>query len=374
MRVRIISRYVIAEAIGPFFVGLFFFTFIFFAEALNRVIRQVVERGAPFTQALELFLYMMPFNLAITLPMGVLMGSLMAYGRLSGDSEIVAMKASGLSIVSIYKPIAIFGVVFFAFMLFFNDVILPEGNYRYRAMFYYVLNMKPSVAVEERRFMALPDTTQRISASKISGNIMSNVTIYDESSPTKRVVITATKGEWVNNKQNAQLINLHLENGMLQETETDNPRNATYTPFKDLTINLSRNIVDVITEHHRSDLESPSWVIKKRMVEGKKHGMSRGELNEHNIEYQKRFSLAFACLIFTLLGGPLGTVSRRSGKGVGFGISIAIIFIYYIFMVLGQMLGRSGVLPAALGMWVPNIVLGVTGAVLFYRLWHAEGK
>ncbi|MEK6794779.1 MAG: LptF/LptG family permease [Spirochaetota bacterium] len=375
MRGYIITRYIFREALGPFIVGAFFFTFvILIIGPLPVTIRLILERGVAFVQGMELLMYLMPCYLAITLPMGVLMGSIMAYGRISGDSEVVAMKALGISLTGIYRPIAIFGISFFVIMTLFNDVIMPESNYRYRALWIYTLNSQPSVAVEKYRFVKPPGGTRAISATGMSGRSLSNVTIFDNESSANSVLITAASGTWSNNQANSRIISLMLRNGLIQETDRDDPMRSTYTPFTHIVVNINRSINDTIGFHGRGDLEVPSWEIMKRIITGKKSNAPRDEMKEHMIHLNNRYAIPFACLILALLGGPLGTISRRSGKGVGFGISVVVVFVYYAFLIGGEMLGRTTQLPAWFTVWLPNIALGAAAVFFYQRLFIAEGK
>ena len=145
-----IAKYIIIEAIGPFVAGVLFFTFIFVIQLLPELFKLIINNGAPIKISLEVFVYMLPFNIAITIPMSILMASIMGYLRLSSDNEIIVMRALGFSHMRIYIPIIILGFITFLFSLFFNNVVMSESNYRYRALISYMINMRPSIAVENR--------------------------------------------------------------------------------------------------------------------------------------------------------------------------------------------------------------------------------
>jgi lipopolysaccharide export system permease protein len=365
LRPTVVTRYFLREVTPPLFIGTIFFTFIFVLEVLSRVVRMVIESEVPILMAIEFFAYMMPFNLAITIPMAVLMACIMAYGRLSGDNEIVAMKASGFSPWIIYTPIFIFGILMFFFMLFFNQVVLSESNFRYRAMHIYISKVKPSVAIEPYQFQDLPGTEKTVSATDIDKGNLVNVTIFDEVlSPSTRAVITARRGVWSNNRPNSPVVTLILYDGLIQEIEKNDPATVNYTPFESLIVNVDRKIDENLGTHRRGLREIPSWEIKERIAEKRARNQ---DVSNEIIEYQKKFSIPAACLIFVLLGSSLGTFSRRSGKGIGFVISVIIIFVYYILMTTGEILGRLERFPPELVIWVPNIVLGAAGIFFFIK-------
>lgn len=372
---KILSRYIISEAIGPLLVGTGFFTFIMMLDPLRRVVALIIEKEAPFVQSVEIIIYMLPFNLAISIPMAVLMSAIMAYGKFSGDNEIVAMKGGGLSSKAIYLPIALYGMLMFAFMLFFNSFILPEASYRYKALYLHMINTKPSIGISPYQFQPIPGSTRMISAEDVDGDVMYNIVIYDHGGGKKnrkKSMISAERGEWINNEANSSLIQLELQNGMIQEIENDKLGNTEQTVFDKLIINIVRNVRKGIREHARSDRELPPWGVLKKILEAEKRGVKPNPTNV--LEYHNKFSIPAACFVFVLIGAPLGTFSKRSGKSIGFGMSIVVIFIYYIFMTLGKSLMKTGTISGVLASWLPNIVLAVLAAYFLIRTFLSEGK
>ena len=196
-----ITKYIILETIGPFLAGILFFTFVFVIQLLPELIRLIMNNGAPLLMSLETFVYMLPFNIAITIPMSILMASIIGYGRLSSDNEIIVMRALGFPHMRIYMPIIILGFFTFLFSLFFNNVIMSESNYRYRALISYMVNIRPSIAVGKLEFTEISDMGFSIGAKYADDRSISNVVIYDKSE-TKRV-ITAKYGLWKNNEANS---------------------------------------------------------------------------------------------------------------------------------------------------------------------------
>ncbi len=440
---KILTKYVIKEAFQPFLVGLFFFTFGFIMELLPRVMTMIINRGAPLKMSLEIFLYMLPFNMAITIPMAVLMSSIISYNRLSSDNEVVAMKALAFPVLRIYKPILIFGMIMSLFSLFFNNVIMPESNYRYRALTIYIVNIKPSMTVEALKFLKIPDRNQYIGAQSIEGQKLGNVLLYDigDKNTTTYNIITAETGEWVDNDANSAMITLRLSDGMIQEFgKTDNISN-TFTRFNDLDINIKRSVQISVGGHDRGLREQPSWKIKelinrleekvfaantkmtndilakvypdvsvdknidyqyfrtglideieykdpetseitninfndykKIVIDNNKKQVAEVAKNNKSLvdtyyylEYYKCFSIPATCFFLVLIGGPLGMVSKRSGKGGGFGVSLIVIGLYYGMLIGAETIGRTGIIAPAFAMWLPNIVLFFLGASLIIR-------
>lgn len=413
-----ITKYIITETIGPFLAGILFFTFIFVIQLLPELIRLIMNNGAPLWMSLETFLYMLPFNIGITIPMSILMASIIGYGRLSSDNEIIVMRALGFPHMRIYMPIIILGVITFIFSLFFNNVIMSESNYRYRALISYMVNIRPSIAVGKLEFSRIDDLGLSIGAKYADDKSISNVVIYD-ASKTKRV-ITAKYGLWRNNEANSQVVTLTLYDGVVQEMPDYGFVSNDYTIFDSMDINIIRN-VSTLTSHERGLREMPSWEIRKKINQAKENANKSvdeqisGMINNsyenvknttdittfsneyvktnaaeltairekaideavpyfYYIEFHKFISIPAACLFMVLIGAPLGIVGKRSGKGFGFGISVIVVVIYYLLITAAELIAGGKKVPPMLAMWFPNIVLAMMGAFFMIRSFFSRGK
>ena len=413
-----ITKYIITETIGPFLAGILFFTFIFVIQLLPELIRLIMNNGAPLWMSLETFLYMLPFNIGITIPMSILMASIIGYGRLSSDNEIIVMRALGFPHMRIYMPIIILGVITFIFSLFFNNVIMSESNYRYRALISYMVNIRPSIAVGKLEFSRIDDLGLSIGAKYADDKSISNVVIYD-ASKTKRV-ITAKYGLWRNNEANSQVVTLTLYDGIVQEMPDYGFVSNDYTVFDSMDINIIRN-VSTLTSHERGLREMPSWKIREKINDAKLNAnksvdeqisgiinnsyenvknttdittfsneyiktnaaeltaIREKAINEavpyfYYIEFHKFISIPAACLFMVLIGAPLGIVGKRSGKGFGFGISVIVVVIYYLLITAAELIAGGKKVPPMLAMWFPNIVLAMMGAFFMIRSFFSRGK
>ncbi|WP_297299171.1 LptF/LptG family permease [uncultured Brachyspira sp.] len=413
-----ITKYIIAETIGPFLAGILFFTFVFVIQLLPELIRLIMNNGAPLWMSLETFVYMLPFNIGITIPMSILMASIIGYGRLSSDNEIIVMRALGFPHMRIYMPIIILGVITFIFSLFFNNIIMSESNYRYRALISYMVNIRPSIAVGKLEFANIEDMGLSIGAKYADDKSISNVVIYD-GSKTKRV-ITAKYGLWKNNEANSQVVTLTLYDGVVQEMPNYGFVSNDYTVFDSMDINIVRD-VSTLTSHERGLREMPSWEIRKKiniaksnanksvdeqitgMINNSYKGLKKkpdltafsneyittnaAELTAirekaideavpyfYYIEFHKFISIPAACLFMVLIGAPLGIVGKRSGKGFGFGISVIVVVIYYLLITAAELMAGGKKVPPMLAMWFPNIVLALMGSFFMIRSFFSRGK
>ncbi|MBW5398503.1 LptF/LptG family permease [Brachyspira pilosicoli] len=428
-----IKKYIILEAIGPFIAGVLFFTFIFVIQLLPELFKLILNNGAPIWTSLEIFVYMLPFNVAITIPMSILMAGIMGYGRLSSDNEIIVMRALGFSHMRIYAPIIILGFFTFLFSLFFNNVVMTESNYRYRALFSYIINIRPSIAVGKLEFAYISDINLSIGAYYSDNNGMSNVVIYDGNSQARRI-ITAKSGKWKNNEANSKVITLTLYDGIVQEMPVYGFVSNDFTVFDAMDINIVRN-VSKLNDHERGLREIPAWEIRKKIntsmndslqtltnqisnmistaysnsfitnIDGTTNIIltnanvsfssfsntyvttNSAELDRlykstkkeavpyfYYVEFHKFISIPAACLFMVFIGAPLGIVGKRSGRGFGFGLSVIVVVVYYILITVAEIIAGNRKVPGFVAMWFPNIVLAVIGGFLMIRSFFSKGK
>ena len=146
---KILYQYIAKELVGPFLVGLGFFTFVFILNPILQLVDLLIVKRAPLADVLLLFLYYLPCTIAITLPMAALVAVLMAYGRLSSDSEIIAMRASGTSYLKIFIPAIIFSILISIIGVYFNDTLLPKGNFACNKLQKEIIQRKPLTALSE---------------------------------------------------------------------------------------------------------------------------------------------------------------------------------------------------------------------------------
>ena len=416
-----IRKYIIIEAIGPFIAGVLFFTFIFVIQLLPELFKLIINNGAPIKTSLEVFVYMLPFNVAITIPMSILMASIMGYGRLSSDNEIIVMRSLGFSHMRIYLPIIILGILTFLFSLFFNNVIMSESNYRYRALISYMINMRPSIAVGKLDFTYISDMGLSIGAEYSDNNGMSNVVIFDGTSESKRV-ITAKSGIWHNNEANSRVITLTLSDGIVQEMPYFGIVSNDFSVFDSMDINIVRR-VSTLSSHERGLRDLSAWKIHEKIENTKaqasnsiesqinsiiidsysniadnsvknlesfsneyiktnsaelkdmmKKGMESSVPYFYYVEFHKFISIPAACLFMVFIGAPLGIVGKRSGRGFGFGISVIVVVMYYLLITAAEIIAGNRTLPAFFAMWFPNIVLAVIGAFFMITSFFSKGR
>ena len=205
-KMKIIYRYILREFAYPSVIGILVFTFMSLISRLKQIISLIIEKKVPSLIVLEIVLYMLPFMVIPILPMALLFGILFAFGRLSSESEIIAMRSTGISLNAIMKPVFVFGVAFMVINFWFMNYLLPITNHRYKVWFLYIASSNPGVSIEERRFTSLDGSGMKISTLKFVDNEMHSLFIEKNNNKNNTIdVITAKRGVWENNTLNSSI-------------------------------------------------------------------------------------------------------------------------------------------------------------------------
>lgn len=355
--------YIIKEIFPIFFIGLMTFTIILLMDKLLKLIELFVTRGVSLSQMLMLFLFISPSFLIFTIPMAFLLATLLSFGRLSGDSEIIAFKASGLSLYQLYLPVLFLSIG--AYLLTFVLVIygLPWGNRGFKATLYLMAQTKADVEIKERIFNDVFDGfVLYVDKVPLQGKKMEGILIYDERDKEKVNTIFAREGYLVSNPKSQEVV-LRLLNGDIHRFE---PRTNIYQKMQfntyDLRLELAKTLAAMgkkLREHEMSIDD-----IKEKMEKKKAAGK---DATPQEVELHKRYAIPFSCLVFGLLGVPLGIQPRRSGRSYGFVISLFILLFYYISLTASEIFAIKKTIPPFLAGWTPNILFGILGIYLLIQ-------
>jgi lipopolysaccharide export system permease protein len=355
--------YIWKEILPIFFIGLMTFTIILLMDKIFKLIELIVNRGGNVTNILMLLLYIAPSFLTFTIPTAVLLGILLTFGRLSGDSEVTAFKASGISLYQLYMPIAIFSVSAYLITSFLVFYGLPWGNRGFLSTLYLIAQSKPDLEVKERIFNdSFKGLVVYVDKVPVQGKKMEGILIYDERDKENVSTIFAQEGFLISSPRSQEVV-LKLLNGTLHRFE---PRANAYQKMQfnsyDLKIELRKTIADIerkFKEHEMSVDE-----IKKKIEKMRAQGQ---DTTPEEVEVHKRYAIPFACIVFGLIGVPLGIQPRRSGKSYGFVFSILILLAYYISLIAFEILAVRRVVPAFLAGWSPTFMFGGLGVYLLIK-------
>jgi LPS export ABC transporter permease LptF/LPS export ABC transporter permease LptG len=358
---RTIDRYVIREIFPPFVIALLVFTFILIIPFIIDLAEQMIAKGVPWATLFQLVVMLLPAQLGLTIPMALLIGILVAFGRLSADREVVVLMACGVSPYRLLRPVAVFAVVAWAATSWILLKAMPDANQAFREISLRIVMDRAEGEVRPRVFFEdFPGIVVYVREVPLSGGGWHGVLAADTSNPSQPVIYLARRGR-MDVDRTAKTIQMVLEDGTRHSTKVDDPTAYEVLRFDRSVISLDPERVFPKQGPTRGDRELSIPDLKARAAE-----LSAQGLSPHNqiIEIQKKYSIPVACFVFAVLGLTLGASHRRDGRLASFVVGIAIIFIYYVIMFTGQAMTKGHLIPAWSAMWWPNFILGAIGAWL----------
>jgi lipopolysaccharide export system permease protein len=361
---KIVHRYVFREILVPFLFGLSVFTFILLIARLLRLIELVVTRGVPFLSIARLLAYIMPAFLEVTVPMAMLLAILVAFGRLSADSEMVALRSSGLSLYQLVPPVAIFVALATASTAALSIHARPWGNRALRSALFDIARTRASASIKPSVFNDdFPGLVIYAESIDATTDELRHVLISDERDGAQQNTIFARDGVMISDPD-AQAVTLRLRDGFIHTTD-GGARSEYQTHFESYDVNLDLRQMLAEARPRERDPKELTLGQLRRAIAAKRaaHVPFVPEL----VEYHRKFSIPFACVVFGLAAVPLGVQPVRAARARGFALSLALIFGYYMLLSLGQALAEQGTVPAAVGLWLPNLVFAALGAYLFVQ-------
>jgi LPS export ABC transporter permease LptF/LPS export ABC transporter permease LptG len=377
--VKIFSRYILNEVVQHAAIGVALFTFVIFMRDLGRLLEIVVRDSAPLPSVAELFLLTLPVACTITIPMGLLVGILIGLSRLAADSEITAMRASGLGAWMFVRIIAIFAVATWLLAMANSIWLAPMSSAALTRLENRLRNSQASFEIQPRVFyedfknivLYVEDVRASSNASQWRGVFLADIT--DPSAPR---ITVARSGLIISDNPNS--IHMHLTQGSQQELQPQNPDQYEISTFAqtDLPIALpppDEGKQDLVPVNEMSTRElwyrgrhPKADTFKPRNPQDTPAARARWYL----VEFHRRIALPTSCLVLALVGIPLGLSSKKGGKSMGFVLTIALVFLYYFISLTGISLGRSGKIPPGAGVWAANIFFFFAGLVLLRRVEH----
>ncbi len=431
---KIFHRYILTEHLLPFTFALLALLFVLLTNFLLRALDRFLGKGLGVGVLLEYVVLNLAWIAALAVPMAVLVATLMAFGRLTHDNEITAMRVAGLSYASILRPALIFGAIICLVLIVFNNQVLPEANHRARILSADINRKRPDVAVEVGYFVDdLPSYSMLVRGR--AGTEFRDILIYSKDNRTRQMTIFADRGTM---QTIDDAILLYLEDGEIHELSLPNydeyrrlkfkrhrivvpvdnlylerresnlrgdremtiammqgkiaayrekianvkrrvaARIASQTPFA-LTAEVTRTAALSAAERWQAAIADSASLTRgdsarlMRRATNLRRGLGgdfnlvasyvRG-INRYRVEIHKKFSLPFACIVFVLVGAPLGIMARRGGFAVATALSLGFFVVYWGLLIAGEELADRGLVSPILGMWSPNILLAFVGILL----------
>lgn len=357
---KILRTYILKECIIPFILSLGVLTFVFLLGNLIQLTNLVINKGVSLVTVGHVFLLYVPVLLGYTLPVACLIGVIFAFSRLSADNEILALRACGIHLMRILSPLAVTGLIVSLFSLILNERLIPYAHFEQRRLLQNLGAKNPTALLEAGVFIHSFEN-QVLFIHKIDGNKLSNVTIYQPKPDGPTRTIIAKWGEFTPVPGKDQ-IKLKLVDGTSDEPNLENPENFYKLNFKNyfMTLDLSKGRKDV-------EKKPKSMTLKELKEEIQKPDRLLVETAQLRTEYYRKFAWSFAPLIFILLGFPIAVITHRRQKSANVVLAVIFAASYYLVSLGCEALSAQNLAPAAVMMWMPNI-LALTGAVfLNYR-------
>jgi len=432
----IITKHLIKAHLGPFLFAFSALTGLLFLNAIAQRIENLVGKGLPWSIIGEFLILSLPHTIALTLPMSILVALLYTFSEMTAANELTAMSAGGISPIRVLMPPLLLGIAMAGVMLFFNDQILPSANHQLKDLVVDISEQSPTFELQERVINRIQtqDRTRNIylQASSIDRdtNHLEEVVIYDLSDPGIHRTTYASQGEMIFDQEQTDLY-LTLYSGEVLQVDLSRSGEFNRSEFKKQIVPL-RGIANQMdrqkTGSVRSDREMSISMLEEAIEEKateiraiQDESLERAQtavseitkdlskitttagidgvlridqnvavdaltthqnqlqvaalesaINRYSVEIYKKYAIAFACIVFVLIGGPLGIRFPRGGIGMVILVSVFVFGIYWTGLIGGENLADRGIIPPLWAMWTPNIVFFCLGVLLTLGLGRLE--
>ena len=356
---RIITKYLLRELLGPFFFGVLAFSGMFLGFALINIIQWAETYQIPFFTILKLWSYHVPENMAYGVYIGMLLATLIGLGRMTGHSETIAMQAGGVSFLRIATPVLLTGLVVSMGTFFLNEAITPMAKRAYREERVYLSQDRPKGVFREyfytdrgqdgikrliyaEEYHAAEEKFINVMIQEVEKGILIRTIKSKE-------LLWGTEGWYFKEGE----IYSYRENSVVpvRVTEGYNPSGFQKTPIE--VSRLARKPEEMSWTELR-------WYLKNTELTSKNR-------RRYEVQFHLKLAMPFASFFFALLGTPLALQSQRRTSSAGLGLCLVYVIVYYLLMALGTFLGQSGATSPLVEAWLQNIVLGVYGGYLFFK-------
>ena len=378
---KILDRYIIRETLGPLLMALAIFTFLLAVRPVMDTAEDLLAKSVPPQTIGVLLAYLIPQALGITIPMALLAGLLMAFGRLSADRETVALLACGVGFNRLMRPVAMLATVAAIATLWVMVVAIPTGNRKYTQITFALLTEHMESEIKPRVFFEdFPNKVLFVQDVRRGGG-WGRVFIGDTSQPGRPQIQMAREGRLVIDRDK-RLVDIVLVDGHRYSPGAAGTPDAAIYDTSRFQPRPGVPGAVVIQLDPTSVFPSPANItggvnnmtipeLKADMAQRIKLGLSP---HPDIIAIQQKFSFPVACYVLALIALVVGMHTRREGKFAAFTVGIGVIFVYYSVMFVFENLTKSGHFPAVWTRWVPNIVLGAAGLVMLWRRTHGTGR
>ena len=368
---RILTKYILREVLWHALIGTALFTFVIFMRDVGRILELVVRNSAPVPSVAEIFLFTVPQALTVTVPMGVLVGILIGLSRLAADSEVTAMRASGLGAGMFLKVVSIFAIAAWLLAMGNQLYLAPRASASLTRLQDRLKGAQASYEIQPRVFYEDFKNyvlyVQDVSAAP-NGAVWKGIFLADISTPGAPKITLAQRG--LVSSQSPTALRLHLLSGTEHDVDPKLPQEYQISTFQESDISMPLPEPEVPAASGAAVTAAQQWThipeIPTRALWRLAHA-NDPTARWFDIELHRRLALPAACLVLALVGIPLGLSAKKGGKSTGFILTILLVFLYYFVSLTGVALARQGRVPPAAGVWMANAVFFLAGAWLLWR-------
>jgi LPS export ABC transporter permease LptG/LPS export ABC transporter permease LptF len=367
---RIFTRYILREVFSYAFLGGILFTFVLFMRDLGKILEFVVRDSASLTDVTRIFAYTLPNALTLTIPMAVLVGILLGLSRLASDSEVTAMRAAGMGALDFVRIVSIVSAVALVLGLVNSLYVAPRSAAALLALEDSLKTSQASFEVQPRVFyedfrnyvLYIQDVRPAAGAA-----VWHHVFLADLTQPATPHITTAEQAIAVSS--DPQSLRLHLISGGQHQTSPTDPNQYNISTFASTDLPIQTGTPE---DAHLGRADTPILALPVselwRLGGSPDSNIPGQPARIYRIEFNKRFSYPFACLVLMLVGVPIGLSSKRGGMSTGFVLTIFLVFIYYFLSSIGVAFAKTGKLSPFLGVWGANLIFAAAGALLLYQM------
>ncbi len=361
LRLKILDRFILSALAGPFFFGMMIFTLIFVAgDLLFQVARLIIEKGIPMGVVARLFFYRLPEVVALTIPMSCLLSALLGMAHLAAGSEIIALKSLGIPFRRILRPMLVSSFLIACLALSFNELVVPVTSLAADRLMKYEIMKNQSAAVQDKVFLRdeYKGELQRvlyIDQLDTKKGIMHGIMIHEFDKGKMVRTSVAKEGIWKDGEW-------WIESGRVYDVNKAGEIQLLFRfERQKLTLNLSPIQLQNSTRNPMDMSARELWIyISHSAIAG-------ADIAKLWVTFHLKLAVPWACIILAALGASFGAIrNNRSGSGMSFGVSVLVVFAYYVLMSMCRALGESGAIWPFIAAWTPNLVF-MTAALFLAR-------
>lgn len=363
-----LDLYLLAELAGPFLFGVAAFTAIMTAtQVLFYLISLMVHFGLAPVVVVNVIALRLPEMVFYTFPMSMLLATLLAFGRLSNDSEITALRSVGVSVARIVAPILGAALLVSLATIAMGEFAVPRLKWEAKNLLYEAQHQRKLPLARDNIFFDELDENGKLVrffyARHFDGTKMDQVLVQEFEADKLARIIQAEQAAWDGRTW-------RFRNGIMYHLAPDTGEYRYVLKFQEQVVKLKPTLL-ALSNENRDPTEMTLRELGQHIAALETSGRNQGQINDLSVQWHQKLSVPFASLVFALVGVSLGLRPHRSSNAIGLGLSILIIFVYYVLMFVSMALGQSGAIAAEAAAWLPNVITGAAGIVL---LWRASGR